>query len=95
MLHNGTWVAQAGFDDDTKVAVMVAEDVKIVEIMVNDLTLGEEGKVTCTIKGGRPAPYVSFTVDGINEESIVSGASSDLQTINEDGVYESISVNIV
>jgi len=95
LLHNGTWVAQAGFDDDIEIAVVVAEDVKSVEIKAEDLTLGEEGKVTCTIQGGRPAPYVSFTVDGLAEESLISGATTTSQTANEDGVYESVLVNIL
>ena len=50
----------------------------------------EQGKVTCTMKGGRPAPGVSMEVEGLEETSISN--DSQVQTPDDKGVYETVQV---
>ena len=50
----------------------------------------QQGPVTCTMKGGRPAPGVSMEVEGLEETSISN--DSQIQTPNDKGVYETVQV---
>ena len=50
----------------------------------------EQGKVTCTMRGGRPAPGVSMEVEGLEETSISNDSQG--QTPDDQGVYETVQV---
>ena len=52
-----------------------------------------KGPVTCTMRGGRPAPGVSMKVQGLQETSISN--DSQIQTSDDKGVYETIEVLLV
>ena len=54
---------------------------------------GAKGAVTCTMRGGRPAPGVSMEVQGLQETSISN--DSQIQTSDDKGVYETIEVFLV
>ena len=53
----------------------------------------DQGKVTCTMRGGRPAPGVSMEVEGLEETSISN--DSQVQTPDDNGVYETVQVRIL
>ena len=50
----------------------------------------QQGPVTCTMKGGRPAPGVSMEVEGMEKTSISN--DSQIQTPDDKGVYETVQV---
>ena len=47
-------------------------------------------QLRCLIHGGRPAPFISLSVGGLDQEKIKDDTQS--QEPNEDGVYETVQV---
>ena len=71
--------------------MIVASPVQGGTVEAPPMAAGSKGLVTCTMRGGRPAPGVSMEVQGLQESSISN--DSQIQTPDDKGVYETIEVH--
>ena len=86
--HDLIWMARLDEDfENTEIEIIVAEDVDFVELsMEEDCVLGQECKIKCKVRGGKPKPGVSILWEQENYVNLLW--DYEQKFINENETFE-------
>jgi hypothetical protein len=84
--ENCTWATRLGDERNPReISVIVASPVVDGIIVAPPVQAGKPGTVTCTMNGGRPAPFMSMEMEGLHPVN-----DSQIQTPDDNGIYTSV-----